>query len=227
MILNTLPIYLVSMETPPTHLKSSQPQNRFKQDAIQDKHFKFSLSFQLLVTLRHDGPKSDIWHRNASWKVINHCTVHSSFIIQNKILCQFHLFMADHSYQIEILHLMWSARSQILSTTWSFSWDSWRSKSLCYQHSLIWKHSQRTDIHTLANRILYVFNRFIFSAGLSRGSVPCVMELPVSMETEDSESPAARSAAFFWLRQELKESLCPSVCPGQSALMHWIFIFLS
>ena len=48
------------METPPTHLKSSQPQSRFKQDATQDKYFKFSLSFQLLVTLRHDGPKSDI-----------------------------------------------------------------------------------------------------------------------------------------------------------------------
>ena len=129
MILNTLLILGLFGDT--TH-SISNPFNRkiALNNMLQDKYLKFSLSFQLLVTLRHDGPKPDIWHRNASWKVINHCTVHSSFIIQNKILCQFHLFMADHSYQIEILHLMWSARSQILSTTWSFSWDSWRSKSL-------------------------------------------------------------------------------------------------
>ena len=94
--------YLVSLETPPTQ---SQIQKIALNNMLQDKYLKFSLSFQLLVTLRHDGPKSDIWHCNASWKVINHCTVHSSFIIQNKILCQFHLFMADHSYQIRILHL--------------------------------------------------------------------------------------------------------------------------
>ena len=32
---------------------------------------------------------------------------------------------------------------------------------------------------------------------------------------------------FYWLRQELRESLCLSVHPGQSSLKHLIFIFLS
>ena len=145
MILNTLLILGLFGDT--TH-SISNPFNRkiALNNMLQDKYLKFSLSFQLLMmglnltsdTAMHPEKSSIIalsTHRLSSRTkyYVNFICLWLITVIRLRscIWCGQH----DHKYYQQHGHSLETHEDQ--------------------NHSLIWKHSQRTDIHTLANRILY------------------------------------------------------------------------
>ena len=165
--------YLVSMETvetPPTCLKSSQPQNRIITRCDESIYWEESDVMKVSIW-------DSLWALNISllWDMMglnltSDTSVHpdkSSIIalsthrlsLCNKILCQFHLFMADHSY-IRLGSCIWCGqRDHKYYRQHGHSLETHEDQNRYDQHSLIWKHSSQNTTDGQADISVYS-NRF-------------------------------------------------------------------